>query len=142
LCDKVIAELKDSPEEAPLATGYATAGQPAGSALCYLKGSGAAFHRSQARISVANEAWSAAIDDFAAEAETRNGFANGPDSVQLTHIDQLSPDAFEEQTSRLLERDGCKVLRRRGGPNDQGADVIALTPGGKRVVLRASTRRN
>lgn len=136
LCDRVIAELKDSLEDAPLATGYASAGQRTGSALRYLKGSAAAFNRSQARISVANEAWSAAIDGFAAEAETRNGFANGPASIQLAHIDQLSPDAFEEQTSRLLERDGCKIVRRRGGANDQGADVIALTPRGKRVVLQ------
>jgi hypothetical protein len=39
----------------------------------------------------------------------------------------LVPEAFEERTAWLLERDGCTILRRRGGPSDQGADVIAHT---------------
>ncbi|MFG3709297.1 restriction endonuclease [Micromonospora sp. NPDC047730] len=37
-------------------------------------------------------------------------------------MDALSAGAFEEWIACLLERDGCKIIRRHGGPNDQGAD--------------------
>ncbi|RNH93624.1 restriction endonuclease, partial [Micromonospora aurantiaca] len=76
------------------------------------------------------------MESFAADARSRNSFAGTSGSVKLSQIDSCSPDSFEEWTARLLERDGCKVLRRRGGPNDQGADVIAITPCGLRVVLQ------
>lgn len=48
----------------------------------------------------------------------------------------MAGDTFEKQVAWLLERDGCKILRGHGGANDQGADVIAETPHGLRVVLQ------
>ncbi|MFJ1541903.1 restriction endonuclease [Micromonospora chalcea] len=76
------------------------------------------------------------MEGFDKEAVIRNAFASTSGSVKLSQIDSCSPDSFEEWTALLLERDGCKILRRRGGSNDQGADVIAVTPGGLRVVLQ------
>ncbi|MFG1952491.1 restriction endonuclease [Micromonospora sp. NPDC048830] len=54
----------------------------------------------------------------------------------LDTMDALSAGAFEEWTAWLLERDGCKIIRRHDGPNDQGADVIAITACSRRVVLQ------
>ncbi|MEW5539590.1 restriction endonuclease [Streptomyces cyaneofuscatus] len=57
-------------------------------------------------------------------------------SLTLEQIDRLHHQKFEELTAWLLERDGHDIERRTGGPGDMGADVIAVTPSGRRVVVQ------
>ncbi|MEG8184331.1 restriction endonuclease [Nocardia terpenica] len=48
---------------------------------------------------------------------------------------------FEKLTADLLHRDGMTILRYGGGSRDQGADVIAVTPDGRRVVVQCKLRQ-
>ncbi|MBF6333225.1 restriction endonuclease [Nocardia transvalensis] len=55
-------------------------------------------------------------------------------------LQRCDPAGFEKLTADLLHRDGLTVLRRGGGARDQGADVIAVTPDGRRVVVQCKLR--
>jgi restriction system protein len=46
------------------------------------------------------------------------------------------PDQFEQQTAALCHRDGCTRVRVVGGAGDLAADVLATTPGGKRILIQ------
>lgn len=46
------------------------------------------------------------------------------------------PDEFEQQTAALCRRDGCTRVRVVGGAGDLAADVLATTPGGKRILIQ------
>ena len=67
--------------------------------------------------------------------------------ARFTHTEQSiaivrnpsGPD-LEAFTARLLQRDGLTVLRAGGGPGDQGADVIALTSDGRKLVIQCKSR--
>ncbi|WP_406209279.1 restriction endonuclease [Streptomyces decoyicus] len=48
----------------------------------------------------------------------------------------MDADAFEDAVARLCERDGCHDVRVVGGANDLGADVVAVAPDGRTVVLQ------
>ncbi|MBO1330398.1 restriction endonuclease [Streptomyces sp. VRA16 Mangrove soil] len=48
----------------------------------------------------------------------------------------LDPDAFEAAVAALCERDGCRDVSVVGGAGDLGADVIAVAPDGRRVVVQ------
>ncbi|MFF0160571.1 restriction endonuclease [Streptomyces sp. NPDC005263] len=48
----------------------------------------------------------------------------------------LDPDEFEEATAALCERDGCSDVEVVGGAGDLGADVLAVAPDGRRVVIQ------
>ncbi|MFG2494531.1 restriction endonuclease [Streptomyces caniferus] len=48
----------------------------------------------------------------------------------------MGAEAFEEAVARLCERDGCHDVRVVGGANDLGADVVAVAPDGRNVVLQ------
>ncbi|GAA4330396.1 restriction endonuclease [Streptomyces venetus] len=50
--------------------------------------------------------------------------------------DALTPEEFEEAIGALCERDGCSAVDIVGGAGDLGADVLAVTPDGRRVVLQ------
>lgn len=50
--------------------------------------------------------------------------------------DDLTPDEFEQAIAGLCERDGCTRVEVVGGAGDLGADVLALTPDGRRVVIQ------
>lgn len=50
--------------------------------------------------------------------------------------DALDPDAFEEAVAALCERDGCTEVEVVGGAGDLGADVLAVAPDGRRVVIQ------
>jgi restriction system protein len=50
---------------------------------------------------------------------------------------QMSPTEFERALAVLCERDGCTRVRVVGGAGDLGADVIATTPEGRRMVIQA-----
>ncbi|MEU3889071.1 restriction endonuclease [Streptomyces sp. NPDC029041] len=50
--------------------------------------------------------------------------------------DALTPEGFEEAIAGLCERDGCTEAEVVGGAGDLGADVLAVTPDGRRVVIQ------
>ncbi|MFE5796515.1 restriction endonuclease [Streptomyces sp. NPDC056503] len=57
------------------------------------------------------------------------------DSEALDHL-AVDPDGFEHTVAALCARDGCSPVEVVGGAGDLGADVIATTPDGTRVVLQ------
>ncbi len=65
------------------------------------------------------------------EAETRAG-----DPPPAYDFDVLSPEEFEEATAALCVRDGCSHVEVVGGAGDLGADVLALSPDGRRIVIQ------
>ncbi|WP_093799637.1 restriction endonuclease [Streptomyces sp. Wb2n-11] len=48
----------------------------------------------------------------------------------------MDPDTFERAIAELCERDGCVEVQVVGGAGDLGADVIAITPDGRCVVIQ------
>ncbi|MBH5338058.1 restriction endonuclease [Streptomyces pactum] len=48
----------------------------------------------------------------------------------------LDADEFEQAVAALCERDGCEDVRVVGGAGDLGADVVAVAPDGRRVVIQ------
>ncbi|MFI5688013.1 restriction endonuclease [Streptomyces sp. NPDC051636] len=50
--------------------------------------------------------------------------------------DALDPDEFEQTIAALCERDGCSPVEVVGGAGDLGADILAVTPDGRRVVIQ------
>ncbi|WP_309141312.1 restriction endonuclease [Streptomyces composti] len=48
----------------------------------------------------------------------------------------LTPDEFEQAVAGLCERDGCSGVEVVGGAGDLGADVVAVLPGGRRMVVQ------
>ncbi|MEU0234296.1 MULTISPECIES: restriction endonuclease [unclassified Streptomyces] len=59
--------------------------------------------------------------------------AVGPEALDHTAVD---PDGFEHTVAALCARDGCSPVEVVGGAGDLGADVIATTVDGRRVVLQ------
>ncbi|MFF8840267.1 restriction endonuclease [Streptomyces sp. NPDC015130] len=61
-----------------------------------------------------------------------------PPAVDAEALDHLAvdPDGFEHTVAALCARDGCSPVEVVGGAGDLGADVIATTPDGVRVVLQ------
>jgi restriction system protein len=49
----------------------------------------------------------------------------------------MSPTEFEHALAALCQRDGCRDVKVVGGAGDFGADVIATTPTGMRLVIQA-----
>jgi restriction system protein len=49
----------------------------------------------------------------------------------------MTPTEFEHALAFLCERDGCSNVQVVGGASDLGADVIATTPTGVRLVIQA-----
>ncbi|MFD7961273.1 restriction endonuclease [Streptomyces zaomyceticus] len=62
------------------------------------------------------------------------------DSGALDH-QAVDPDGFEHTVAALCARDGCSPVEVVGGAGDLGADVIATTPAGMRVVLQCKQYR-
>ncbi|MFH8370174.1 restriction endonuclease [Streptomyces sp. NPDC018031] len=62
----------------------------------------------------------------------------GPGAVQEVPADFSEMDAgeFEQAVAGLCERDGCRDVRVPGGAGDLGADVLATTPDGRRLVIQ------
>jgi restriction system protein len=50
--------------------------------------------------------------------------------------DALSPVEFEQLIAALCARDGCPQVEVAGGAGDLGADVVALSPDGRRIVIQ------
>ena len=56
--------------------------------------------------------------------------------VLTTEYEELGPDEFEEAIADLCRRDGCSDVEVVGGAGDLGADVLAVTPDGRRIVVQ------
>ncbi|MFI8192374.1 restriction endonuclease [Streptomyces sp. NPDC085946] len=59
-----------------------------------------------------------------------------PEPTLVLDHDALSPDEFEQAVADLCVRDGCSQVEVVGGAGDLGADVVALTPDGRRLVVQ------
>ncbi|WP_199572714.1 restriction endonuclease [Streptomyces murinus] len=56
--------------------------------------------------------------------------------TQAARYHAMNPVQFEHAIAALCERDGCRAVRVVGGAGDLGADVIATTPDGRRIVIQ------
>ncbi|MFF3767491.1 restriction endonuclease [Streptomyces sp. NPDC001922] len=65
----------------------------------------------------------------------RDGAADA-EAVGAVDFECLDADAFEEAIAGLCERDGCRDVTVVGGAGDLGADVVATTPDGRRLVIQ------
>nr|WP_187327085.1 restriction endonuclease [Streptomyces sp. SID4921] len=54
----------------------------------------------------------------------------------LAEMDAMTGTEFEEQVAALCRRDGCTGVRRVGGANDNGADVVGRLPDGRTMVIQ------
>lgn len=59
-----------------------------------------------------------------------------PEEFVAVDYDDLTPEEFEEAIAALCERDGCSAVDVVGGAGDLGADVVAVTPDGRRIVIQ------
>lgn len=59
-----------------------------------------------------------------------------PGAFEADDLAAMDPDGFEQAVAALCERDGCRDVQVVGGAGDLGADVIATTPDGRRVVMQ------
>ncbi|WP_345943605.1 restriction endonuclease [Streptomyces sp. SID8352] len=60
----------------------------------------------------------------------------GGDAVTTVDHEALSPEAFERAIAGLCARDGCSAMEVVGGAGDLGADVLAVAPDGRRLVVQ------
>ena len=58
-------------------------------------------------------------------------------SMEVERYGCMGDKEFEYALATLCERDGCRSVRVVGGSGDLGADVIATSPSGLRIVLQA-----
>ncbi|MET7621792.1 restriction endonuclease [Streptomyces sp. NPDC001450] len=61
---------------------------------------------------------------------------------QLSQLDALHHRQFEHAIRDLMHRDGCRDALQVGGAGDNGADVKATDPYGRRWVIQCKHRRN
>ncbi|WP_241827213.1 restriction endonuclease [Streptomyces graminilatus] len=54
----------------------------------------------------------------------------------LAEMDAMTGTEFEERVAALCRRDGCTGVRRVGGANDNGADVVGRLPDGRTMVIQ------
>ncbi|MFJ9048804.1 restriction endonuclease [Streptomyces bacillaris] len=59
-----------------------------------------------------------------------------PEAADPVDYAELDPYAFEEAVAELCRRDGCADAEVVGGAGDLGADVLATTPDGRRLVVQ------
>lgn len=77
-----------------------------------------------------------AAREAAAELEAPVVPRQRPAAEVVVAYDALTPEEFEEAIAALCERDGCSGVEVVGGAGDLGADVVAVTPDGRRVVIQ------
>jgi restriction system protein len=58
-------------------------------------------------------------------------------SLAIAPYHEMSARDFENALAYLCERDGCTQVERVGGSGDLGADVKAIAPDGRLIVLQA-----
>jgi restriction system protein len=57
-------------------------------------------------------------------------------SREIARYHVMDPREFEDAIAYLCRRDGCRDSRRVGGAGDLGADVTAIAPDGRRIVIQ------
>lgn len=57
-------------------------------------------------------------------------------SREIATYHTMSPRQFEEAVAYLCQRDGCTQVQVVGGRGDLGADVKAIAPDGRRIVIQ------
>ncbi|MFJ2555106.1 MULTISPECIES: restriction endonuclease [unclassified Streptomyces] len=55
-------------------------------------------------------------------------------------LDAMNARQFEQHIAWLCRRDGCDPVTVTGGHGDTGADIVAYTPDGRRVVVQCKAR--
>ncbi|MFJ7997071.1 restriction endonuclease [Streptomyces sp. NPDC096310] len=55
-------------------------------------------------------------------------------------LDAMNARQFEQHIAWLCRRDGCDPVTVAGGRGDTGADIVAYTPDGRRVVVQCRAR--
>ncbi|MFE4456070.1 restriction endonuclease [Nocardia tengchongensis] len=83
----------------------------------------------------------AAIAELEKVEASRRAYVESQTGWTEHDLQRCDSGQFEELTADLLGRDGLTILRRSGGSGDQGADVIAVTPDGRRVVVQCKLRQ-
>ncbi|MFJ8558436.1 restriction endonuclease [Streptomyces microflavus] len=72
----------------------------------------------------------------AAEAARAERRPEPPEAAHPVDYAALDPYAFEEAVAELCRRDDCADAEVVGGAGDLGADVLATTPDGRRLVVQ------
>jgi len=54
----------------------------------------------------------------------------------MAHVDAMRGSEFESFVAELCRRDGCAAVEVCGGAGDLGADVVALLPDGRKLVIQ------
>jgi restriction system protein len=57
-------------------------------------------------------------------------------STEVARYHAMGPREFEQAVAFLCERDGCVGVQVVGGAGDLGADVVADSPDGRRIVIQ------
>ncbi|MFK4067095.1 restriction endonuclease [Streptomyces sp. NPDC029674] len=61
---------------------------------------------------------------------------DGVTAAVVVDYTALDPDGFEQAIAELCARDACQEVEVVGGACDLGADVVAVAPDGRRVVIQ------
>ncbi|MFA3875527.1 restriction endonuclease [Streptomyces sp. MMCC 100] len=71
-------------------------------------------------------------------AAERVEYARGEETTVVAPVEheELDPYEFEEAIADLCRRDGCAEVEVVGGAGDLGADVLAVAPDGRRIVIQ------
>ncbi|MBT2529278.1 restriction endonuclease [Streptomyces sp. ISL-99] len=72
----------------------------------------------------------------AGRAEAEAGAVAPVETFASTDYAAMEPADFEQAIAALCERDGCREVRVVGGAGDLGADVVATTADGRRIVIQ------
>ncbi|MFF9687644.1 restriction endonuclease [Streptomyces sp. NPDC014623] len=123
----------DAAERHPVAAGaFSVLLVAGGAALLRVRRSRrAAARAAAAAVETAYEVVDAALaEPQAAEA------AAAPEPVRRVDYTAMDPYDFEEAVAGLCRRDGCLDVEVVGGAGDLGADVVATTPDGRRLVVQ------
>ncbi|MFE9723956.1 restriction endonuclease [Streptomyces sp. NPDC005794] len=92
----------------------------------------AAARAAAAAVGTAYEVVDAALE----EPPTAGAVPGGPEPVRPVDYAAMDPYDFEEAVAALCRRDGCLDAEVVGGAGDLGADVVATTPDGRRLVVQ------
>ncbi|WP_028813332.1 restriction endonuclease [Streptomyces flavidovirens] len=68
--------------------------------------------------------------------EAEAGAVAPVETFASTDYAAMEPADFEQAIAALCERDGCREVRVVGGAGDLGADVVATTADGRRIVIQ------
>jgi restriction system protein len=68
--------------------------------------------------------------------ETPGGTLPEPQPREVIDYDALDAEEFEQAVAALCARDGCGEVEVVGGAGDLGADVLAVTPDGRKLVIQ------